>query len=531
MDVTGHTFPYHLPKILDDLSSCTFVSLDFEFSGIATTVAGRGPQSLQQRYQEVKECADKYQILQVGMTTCHEDTLNATYTLKPYNLYLNPIIDRKLEVERTWSFQSGAVEFLLENKFSMDALHRDGVPYLSREEEARAISKVIERHNRSALRRSLDVKETEYESIEFLKIVRQLVDAWLALGDKREHYLNIPPPTRLIQAQKLRSLPSVLNRFQKRLVHQLIEAEYPSLVSIGKPTFVQIIDYNEEREKAIRDQRVKWVEEHARRQTGFRWVAEALVGGDLSNLDPHSFSILSTNNAQAGQRSYALKDFSDRLKERLKSHRLLLVGHNLFTDLIYFCRTFFGPLPDRLEDFQSLVHDLFPLLVDTKYMATHNCGSINPRSSLQEINDSLLQTPIPAISIHPQFAKYHTQKIDHEAGYDSLLTAQVFIKLSAQLRGEQSTVNASPELRTSKASPRAKRGSSRRKFKLHELSEALDEVDNSRARVGEQPALSSEEVRKANNGELIPRSGSPFWSIYANKIRVFGTEERVCNIG
>jgi hypothetical protein len=29
--------------------------------------------------------------------------------MKPYNLYLSPIIDRKLEVERNWSFQSSGM--------------------------------------------------------------------------------------------------------------------------------------------------------------------------------------------------------------------------------------------------------------------------------------------------------------------------------------------------------------------------------------------------------------------------------------
>lgn len=63
--------------MLEDLASSAFVAIDFEFSGIAlaaqgTTGAGP-PHSLQQRYQELKKFADKYQILQVGLTFCQED--------------------------------------------------------------------------------------------------------------------------------------------------------------------------------------------------------------------------------------------------------------------------------------------------------------------------------------------------------------------------------------------------------------------------------------------------------------------------
>lgn len=77
MDVTGQNFPYHLPRILDDLANCCFVSLDFEFSGISYGITSqgnpRGPQSLQQRYSDIKDAADKFRIVQIGLTICHED--------------------------------------------------------------------------------------------------------------------------------------------------------------------------------------------------------------------------------------------------------------------------------------------------------------------------------------------------------------------------------------------------------------------------------------------------------------------------
>ncbi|KAL2864456.1 ribonuclease H-like domain-containing protein [Aspergillus lucknowensis] len=545
MDVTAQTFPYHLPRILEDLASSAFVAIDLEFSGIATAPQGRAgpPQTLQQRYQEVKEGADRYQILQVGLTFCHEDIEAAKYTLRPYNLYLSPIIDRKLDVERNWSFQSSAVEFLLENKFNMDSLYRTGVPYISREEEEKAISKAVERQNRTPTSTSLDVKDTDHDSRTFLSLVRQLIDNWLALGDKRDDYLNIPPPTRQIKSQKLEAMPSALNRFQKRLVHQVVEVEYPSLVTIGRPTFVQIISYDEDREKAVRDKRVQWVRERIWKETGFRWVAEALAGGDLSRLNPHYFSGIKANSSR-GEQAKSAVNFADDFKERLKAHRPVLVGHNLFMDLVYFFRCFFGPLPERLDDFQSMVHEHFPVLIDTKYLATHDCGSINPTSSLQEINDSLLQTPTPVISIHPHFARYHIQKIDHEAGYDSLLTAQVFIKLSAQLGARDQTYIPTGLIST-KASHSTAFNDLNNRFARHRVpgtsegslgsgpadSESKETVEqNEKFLVGESLAG---DVWRANKKHLVPRQGSQFWKTYGNKLRVFGTgpsiaEQRVC---
>jgi hypothetical protein len=178
----------------------------------------------------------------------------------------------------------------------------------------------------------------------------------------------------------------------------LIEVEYPYLVTIGKPSYVQIVDYDEERERAIREQKMSRAQERIWKQTGFRWVVEALSGGDITNLDPYCFMGI-MNCSAAIEPQPSLREFSDKLKQRLQTHRPVLVGHNIFTDLVYLYRCFFGPLPDKIEDFQVIAHELFPILMDTKYMATHDCGSITPKSSLSEINDSLLRIKTPKICV------------------------------------------------------------------------------------------------------------------------------------
>lgn len=76
-----------------------------------------------------------------------------------------------------------AIEFLLENKFSLAALYKDGVSYLSRDEANLALAKATERRDRVGARTVLDIKETDYESLQFLKATRCLIDDWLALCD------------------------------------------------------------------------------------------------------------------------------------------------------------------------------------------------------------------------------------------------------------------------------------------------------------------------------------------------------------
>jgi poly(A)-specific ribonuclease len=121
---------------------------------------------------------------------------------------------------------------------------------------------------------------------------------------------------------------------------------------------------------------------------------EALVGGDLDELDPKAFSPLMNKYQNP---AFDIKQLADRVKGKLKQNRPVLVGHNIFCDLLFFYRCFIGPLPNTLEEFIAAIHDLFPVLADTKYLATYDCGALAPESSLEDLNRNLAHFETPKI--------------------------------------------------------------------------------------------------------------------------------------
>ena len=82
MDVTGRTFQSQLFSILGAISASQFVSFDLELSGIPgkqfktklTSQSEDGKQTLQQRYEETKAAAERYHVLQLGLTCVEEDS-------------------------------------------------------------------------------------------------------------------------------------------------------------------------------------------------------------------------------------------------------------------------------------------------------------------------------------------------------------------------------------------------------------------------------------------------------------------------
>lgn len=85
------------------------------------------------------------------------------------------------------------VEFLLSHQFSLDQVCKFGVPYLSRDEEADAIAKAVDSYKSNPPpSKSLDIKEMDHESLEFIQGVRESIDKWLAQGKVSILYLNLP---------------------------------------------------------------------------------------------------------------------------------------------------------------------------------------------------------------------------------------------------------------------------------------------------------------------------------------------------
>ena len=139
MEVNCHEFRSRLPSILDAISRAHFVTFDLELSGIPGQQMNtprvhtkQGKPSLQQRYEESKTAAEQFHILQFGLTCVIEEKKKGScpflrpnflgetdstgvYSLLPYNFYLNPVPDSRLDVGRDFTYQSGGKEVTLED--------------------------------------------------------------------------------------------------------------------------------------------------------------------------------------------------------------------------------------------------------------------------------------------------------------------------------------------------------------------------------------------------------------------------------
>lgn len=101
----------------------------------------------------------------------------------------------------------------------------------------------------------------------------------------------------------------------------------------------------------------------------------------------------------------------------LKKNKPIIIGHNVFQDLAFIYHTFFEPLPPKIDDFLTTIHQLFPRIADTKFMHARGRHLMEQDRTLKELSDYFTRQKFPTIRhvSHPG----DVAAGPHNAAYDS----------------------------------------------------------------------------------------------------------------
>lgn len=422
MDITKDRFGREAFRLLQDIADSHFIAFDFEFSGIAERNRERtGKPTLQERYEETRLSVHEYQPLQIGLTIVKVDDDNGRYILEPYNIDLSPLpLLRERQFTRKWSMNSGAVSFLQRNGFDFGKQMLYGVPYLSLQEETSARNKMTA----DAKRDDMILKPDDQVLVQH---IRDSIAKWQSKPiDEQEEYLNIPH-------NSPEGISATLNAYQRRLVHQVIQNEFPAMKSQGMGHFIQITNPTSDQQASQAQLEQEQRERDLSRAIGFRWIIDGIIGRDLSKLPEDYLMPALSRTREESNMEASVKSLIEDLNDKLQARRKVLIGHNCMTDVMFLYRMTIGDLPPTVEEFKDRLHDLFPAIIDTKFIA--NCFSEKyGRLSLGEVERDLSTVEnLPAIHTPGRFDRYAQTAFLHEAGYDSYITAKVAIQMSTML--------------------------------------------------------------------------------------------------
>lgn len=401
-----------MPSIIDTVSRSQAISLDLEMSGISKMTEERVNPTLKQKYEDARQAAETFAVLQLGLTCITWQAETGSYQTKTFNVPLTPAIlggdkisdELASKVEREICFSSKTISFLQSHDFKLSQVFDKGVPFLSDAEATKGdVAKFLEQ---KTLDTHINIHECPQETQNFYKMMESRIQAWLT-----DQVFEEKPSKSLILQNPYQGR---FRPIQKRLIHQLVETRFLGYRAHNKNgnMYMEIRLRNPNEDSKAGRYNLAKRRQAVAKQTGARYLWEALRGGKFAiKIDPDL--IVGENPEMIN----ALRQSLLECESRLKKCRPVIVGHNMLWDLCFLFKTFVGPLPESLDTFQRLVKDNLPKIVDTKYLCTRGGHEMMPDQSLEECFNSVKGEAAPLVKTELMYS--YDKAAPHDAGYDS----------------------------------------------------------------------------------------------------------------
>jgi poly(A)-specific ribonuclease len=326
--VHRENFDKLLPDVLRAIDEAAFCTVDTELTGLQASRHGKynSFDDLSTRYAKLKESASNFAILQVGLGCFspikgREDG-HEKWTAKCFSFYVFPggiVGTSSVQNERRFLVQSSALNFLAANGYDFNKSFLKGIPYLNGWEEGRARAGLENREAKKSKHDLIDIRQEA--DIAFVRDTFDLIARWME-DPKVVDTLELAP----------------CNSYQRLLVYQQCEVRYGDAVKVIKrqmdgKTFLQLAK---------------------------------VVAGTLSLIE----------EADVEERRRQLEhDLGFRnVWKHLVASKKPVGGHNCFLDFCHLWAKFEDAnLPTTLVEFKRAVLGLFPVVLDTKHLASSLC--------------------------------------------------------------------------------------------------------------------------------------------------------------
>lgn len=423
MDITNLNFNQLLPEISRNIKECNFIAIDTEMSGLTRERSNNRFDLPDERYKKAVESSRGYFIMQFGLS-CFTKVAPLHYSNSTYNFYIFPqAVEGYGDIDRTFSIQAHAIQFLSEHAFDFNKLFKHGVSYLTFGEK-KSLTAKLKAENKARAKVELDarglpkfVPTTMTDSCrDWLKAIKGFVKKRKAFyaGDKTV----APSNNETITSDEQMNVDGDRNT----------TGDTPMSDESGNhPDSLELKNCSTRHKMAI--------------------LRKALeVQTYFENLE------ISTRNDPLKNETYLVVNYIDKVVKEDKEKTALvtakgfleilelvilnkkpLVGHNLALDLIQIINQFMEPLTDDYNSFKEICHSLFPSIYDTKYIAHTILDPETLTNNQSRLNDLYCQCrdsdTLPKIKIDYPDQIFNDKQLPHQAGYDAYMSGYCFLVL------------------------------------------------------------------------------------------------------
>ncbi|PHH63963.1 hypothetical protein CDD81_5182 [Ophiocordyceps australis] len=435
MDITPDTFWAQLPQMLSALADADYTAIDLEMTGVQVRDSlERGRLSMAQAYGRIRAAASTFSAVQLGITTVQ--WVQDAYQTRTFTIPISALLPQcsKFEtrvadlVDRSITLSSRTVFFLRQQGISLQDVLEGGVPYLSRQELQRASHHLLQERRAT----QVDLEALAPDGKQVCCELRDRLAAWVASEPKMGSILELAEPR-----------GGMLRKSTVTWLRQILQDEFPHCRCwthhhgwVVKVTLRDAQRDQEVKQNEARDKRLALAKHY-----GLSWIFEALVGSSSLKDNEEMVRITATMLVHHTQPwSESLEQKWRHVLAKLCNKRSVLVGHNVVYDLAFIHAMMIGQLPQSLDDFGASIRALFPRVIDTKLLVSQTVDPDIVDQALEELYMFLQMQPYPMLSTAQPgwgFNQYSTgiganKGSAHNAGFDSYMTAVVFVKTACK---------------------------------------------------------------------------------------------------
>lgn len=396
MEVTKENFSRAYDILSSEIDAADFIAIDGEFSGLSTIKQwGSGYETLEEKYERTRVGTGKMLLIQYGISLFTWKEEMNHYEAMPFTFYIFPRPYKRYGNDVKFTSQSSSIDFLAHQGFDFNKLFHKGISFMTPYAEGKAkaaiekeMAQYVEKEQQQQQHISKPSDQPQGDSKVFIpKDQRELING---IVEKVQIFMKNE------DCQGLDLAPCT--PFQRKLLYERLEELYPLGLYLESAT-------NENNEKFIR--------------------CNKTIAGYKKNQDEKYQKEMEMLEEALG---------FTKVMRLLKKSKKTIIGHNMLLDLFLTISNFFSEPPMNLRDFKESVTNLFPTIIDTKYISNSlPIRGIVSGTGLETLIQNIENESIPKANVEIsgklREEKEYSNKY-HQAGYDAYSTGLIFLSMS-----------------------------------------------------------------------------------------------------
>ena len=434
MIVFNENYKSILPLFKQTADQSSFLSFDSEMTGVTLSPETDCTKydTQQSRYLKTKQVVSTFNLLQFGITFYIPSTIQENseqnYIERTFTFYL--FKNSSFKSINTSSFNSNltcnpsALKFLNENNFDLNTLVNKGIHYNKLKYKDKLKQLILNENSLSSSSGFFLSKTNEQNLIE---VIIQITEFLLKDHDEGGNNKQKKKPSLIYTLNSKQTMTYLLGCNLKKIL-------FLSNFSVNKDKSKENTIIVEKTKKQIPK------EDFIKRYENFDNFKQTITN-NLEIIYQNRFQIiLSSNDSTIDDLVNNELGFSIFI-EYLISKQIPIIGHNIYMDLMFIYDKLIDDLPEDFYEYKQSIHKCFPIIYDTKTIATALKKYDNTK--LESLYKSMIKHKYNSyvnisMDVSNGFSLYNDldNKLLHDAGYDSLITGRCFIFMNKALQNE-----------------------------------------------------------------------------------------------